>query len=251
MAHRWSTGPSKKPWICAVCRSTLMRRSAPAVLNRSAMRRAEIGSRPRCFLSWRAYAVERRDDGDALGRGPLERVDHEQLLHDPLVDRRRVATAARRRPRRAPTRRTARRSRRWRSRTRSSAAGRCPARFATSLASSGCARPESEDEALLAVRGDDSGHRAESFGSAGSVGRHGWAGWPAAVAARSRSARAWRREAVARPGRRRRPRRVPARRAGDPALDVALRARADAERARGHVPADHGCRHRCRRRRRS
>jgi hypothetical protein len=29
-------------------------RSAPAVLNRSAISRAEIGSRPRCFLSWRA-----------------------------------------------------------------------------------------------------------------------------------------------------------------------------------------------------
>jgi hypothetical protein len=38
-------GPSKKPWICAVCRSTVMSRSAPAVLNMSAIRRALIGSR--------------------------------------------------------------------------------------------------------------------------------------------------------------------------------------------------------------
>src|SRR4051794_7312205 len=53
-ANRWSTGPSKKPWIWAVCRSTVMSRSAPAVLNMSATRRAEIGSRPRCFLSCRA-----------------------------------------------------------------------------------------------------------------------------------------------------------------------------------------------------
>ena len=36
-------------------------------------------------------AVERHDHGDPLGRRPLERVDHEQLLHDPLVDRRGVA----------------------------------------------------------------------------------------------------------------------------------------------------------------
>ena len=54
IANRWSTGPSKKPWICAVCRSTAINRSAPAVLNRSAISRAEIGSRPRCFLSCRA-----------------------------------------------------------------------------------------------------------------------------------------------------------------------------------------------------
>jgi len=54
-AIRWSTGPSKKPWICEVCRSTQISRFAPAVLNRSAISRAEIGSRPRCFLSCRAY----------------------------------------------------------------------------------------------------------------------------------------------------------------------------------------------------
>ena len=53
-ANRWSTGPSKKPWIWAVCRSTAISRSAPAVANRSAMSRAEIGSRPRFFLSCRA-----------------------------------------------------------------------------------------------------------------------------------------------------------------------------------------------------
>ena len=54
IAQRWSTGPSKNPWDWEACRSTLMIRSAPAVLNRSASRRAEIGSRPLCFLSWRA-----------------------------------------------------------------------------------------------------------------------------------------------------------------------------------------------------
>ena len=54
-AQRWSTGPSKKPWIWAACRSTDISRLAPATRNRSAISRAEIGSRPRCFLSWRAY----------------------------------------------------------------------------------------------------------------------------------------------------------------------------------------------------
>ena len=32
-------------------------------------------------------AVERDDHGDALGRGALEGVDHDELLHDPRVDR--------------------------------------------------------------------------------------------------------------------------------------------------------------------
>ena len=32
-------------------------------------------------------AVERRHHGDPLGRGPLGRVDHDQLLHDRVVDR--------------------------------------------------------------------------------------------------------------------------------------------------------------------
>ena len=39
MACRWSTGPSKKPEICSVCRSTAMSRSAPAVLMRLALAR--------------------------------------------------------------------------------------------------------------------------------------------------------------------------------------------------------------------
>jgi hypothetical protein len=50
-AIRWSTGPSKNPWIWSAWRSTVISRSAPAVLKRSAISRAEIGSRPRCFLS--------------------------------------------------------------------------------------------------------------------------------------------------------------------------------------------------------
>ena len=34
--------------------------------------------------------IKRQDRGDPLGASPLERVDHDQLLHQPLVDRRRV-----------------------------------------------------------------------------------------------------------------------------------------------------------------
>ena len=58
MACRWSTGPSKKPWAWAVCRSTVTIRSAPAVLNMSAIRRADTGSRPAYLRSWRAYGYE-------------------------------------------------------------------------------------------------------------------------------------------------------------------------------------------------
>ena len=53
-ACMWSTGPSKKPWIWSVVQIDGDDASAPAVFIKSAMRRAEIGSRPRCFLSWRA-----------------------------------------------------------------------------------------------------------------------------------------------------------------------------------------------------
>ena len=50
-----------------------------------------MGSRPRCFLSCRGVRIERQDRGDALGAAALERVDHDQLFHQPLVQRRRVA----------------------------------------------------------------------------------------------------------------------------------------------------------------
>jgi hypothetical protein len=53
MAVRWSTGPSKNPWICPECRSMVISRSAPAVSSMSAISLAEMGSRPRPFLSWR------------------------------------------------------------------------------------------------------------------------------------------------------------------------------------------------------
>src|SRR3712207_6891501 len=37
------------------------------------------------------FRSERHHDRDPLRRGALERVDHDQVLHDPLVDRRGVA----------------------------------------------------------------------------------------------------------------------------------------------------------------
>ena len=54
IAVRWSTGPSKNPWIWPECRSIEIIRLAPAALNMSATRRAVIGSRPSALRSWRA-----------------------------------------------------------------------------------------------------------------------------------------------------------------------------------------------------
>ena len=74
-----------------MCRSTAISRSAPAVLNRSAISRARDRLAAAVLLVLPGVAVERHDHGDPLGRGALERVDHDQLLHDPVVDRRGVA----------------------------------------------------------------------------------------------------------------------------------------------------------------
>ncbi len=74
-----------------MCRSTEISRSAPAALNRSAIRRAETGFAAAMLLVLAGIAVERCDHRDALGGRALERVDHDQLLHDPGVDRRGVA----------------------------------------------------------------------------------------------------------------------------------------------------------------
>src|SRR6266511_3066722 len=52
-AVRWSTGPSKNPWIWPECRSMVMIRSAPVTSSRSATSLAAIGSRERPFLSCR------------------------------------------------------------------------------------------------------------------------------------------------------------------------------------------------------
>ena len=84
-ANRWSTGPSKKPWICAVCRSTAMMRLR-------ARRLEQVGHQPRrdrlaatVLLVLAGVGVEGQHHGDALGRGPLEGVDHDQRLHHPVV----------------------------------------------------------------------------------------------------------------------------------------------------------------------
>ena len=49
-----STGMSKKPWICAACRSMVSTRSAPAAVIRLATSLAEIGSRALLLRSCRA-----------------------------------------------------------------------------------------------------------------------------------------------------------------------------------------------------
>ncbi len=53
-ALRWSTGMSKKPWICEACRSSARQRSAPATVMRFATSFAVIGTRPSSLRSLRA-----------------------------------------------------------------------------------------------------------------------------------------------------------------------------------------------------
>ena len=75
----------KKPWIWPACRSIDSTRSTPAAVIRSATRRAEIGVRG-LTLAILARVAEVRDDGDdRAGRRALERVDHDQQLHQVVV----------------------------------------------------------------------------------------------------------------------------------------------------------------------
>ena len=53
----------------------------------SATRRAVIGHARLILLVRAAVGVVRHDRGDAAGAGALERVDHDQQLHDRLLDR--------------------------------------------------------------------------------------------------------------------------------------------------------------------
>ena len=53
-ANRWSTGMSKKAWICALCRSMVSTRLAPAAAMMLATSLAEIGTRGLSLRSWRA-----------------------------------------------------------------------------------------------------------------------------------------------------------------------------------------------------
>ena len=52
--YRWSTGTSKKPWICAACKSNARIRVAPAFSIIRATNFAVIGSRGCALRSWRA-----------------------------------------------------------------------------------------------------------------------------------------------------------------------------------------------------
>ena len=87
-ANRWSTGMSKNPWICALCRSIVSTRFVPG---RAQDVRHELGRNrhARLVLAVLArVAVIRDHRRDARRRRPPERVDHDQQLHDVLVDRR-------------------------------------------------------------------------------------------------------------------------------------------------------------------
>ena len=53
-ANRWSTGMSKNAWICALCRSMVSTRWAPAAAITLATSLAEIGTRGLSLRSWRA-----------------------------------------------------------------------------------------------------------------------------------------------------------------------------------------------------
>ena len=86
MAVRWSTGHVEEALdLAGVQVDADMTRSAPAAWNMSATSLAVIGSRPVGLAVLAGVAVVGADRGDALGRGPLGRVDHDQLLHDRVV----------------------------------------------------------------------------------------------------------------------------------------------------------------------
>ena len=87
-AKRWSTGISKKPWICPTWRSMVIRRLVPAIVSRSATSLAVMGTRGSIFPVLPGVTVVRQHRGYPAGRRPLEGVDHDEKLHQVLVDRR-------------------------------------------------------------------------------------------------------------------------------------------------------------------
>ena len=85
-ANRWSTGMSKNPWICALCRSIVSTRFAPGgaqqvrhQLGRDRHARLVLAVLPR-------VAVIRNHRRDARRRRAAERVDHHAQLHEVPVD---------------------------------------------------------------------------------------------------------------------------------------------------------------------
>ena len=82
----WSTGPSKKPWIWSVCAFDDDPVGAPVLAGQRPA--AARSARAAVLLVLPGVRVERQDRGDPLGAATLESVDHDQLLHQPLVQRR-------------------------------------------------------------------------------------------------------------------------------------------------------------------
>ncbi len=60
----------------------------PGALEQVGHEARRYGLAPAVLLVLARVRVERQHDGDALGRAALERVDHDERLHDPFVDRR-------------------------------------------------------------------------------------------------------------------------------------------------------------------
>ena len=86
-ANRWSTGMSKNPWICALCRSIVSTRLVPAALEHV---RHQLGRNRHARLVLAILprvAVIRHHRRDARRRRAAERIDHDHQLHQVLIDR--------------------------------------------------------------------------------------------------------------------------------------------------------------------
>ncbi len=82
----WSTGIVKKPWTCPACRSIVNSAVGPGELDHVGQEAA------RDRLAWLRLSIlprvrePRKDGRDALRRGEPRGLDHEEQLHDVLVD---------------------------------------------------------------------------------------------------------------------------------------------------------------------
>ena len=88
-AKRLSVGMSKKPWIWAACRSSVMTRSTPAWVIRLATSLAEIGVREPDFAVLPGVAEIGDHRGDAARRRPAQRIGDDQQFHQMVVGRKR------------------------------------------------------------------------------------------------------------------------------------------------------------------
>ena len=76
---------SKKPWIWAAWRSSVMTRLTPASVMRLATSLAEIGVRPADAAVLAGVAEIGDHGGDAAGRRAAERIGEDQQFHQVVV----------------------------------------------------------------------------------------------------------------------------------------------------------------------